>query len=127
MDMDKGIKAGLITALRSGHYKQGTGALKNGDSYCCLGVLSDLYIRETGQGEWMPSDAFRYPGVWDSTGLPPSSVCGWANIERHGHIELGEYSFRNECGTRVTDLYLTELNDMGFTFDQIADLIEFFM
>jgi len=29
-------------ALRSGKYKQGTGALRKKDAYCCLGVLCDL-------------------------------------------------------------------------------------
>lgn len=32
-----------IEALRSGKYKQGQRALKNGDKYCCLGVLQELF------------------------------------------------------------------------------------
>lgn len=31
-----------LKALRSGEYKQGVGYLKNGDEFCCLGVLCDL-------------------------------------------------------------------------------------
>ena len=34
-------------ALESGEYKQGTGRLRNGDQFCCLGVLSDLHCRST--------------------------------------------------------------------------------
>jgi hypothetical protein len=38
--MDKEVKARWLDALRSGKYKQGTGALKTSDGrYCCLGVL----------------------------------------------------------------------------------------
>lgn len=32
------FKEKWVAALRSGEYKQGTGYLKNGNCYCCLGV-----------------------------------------------------------------------------------------
>jgi hypothetical protein len=33
-------------ALESGEYKQGYGHLNKGGSFCCLGVLTDLVIKE---------------------------------------------------------------------------------
>lgn len=35
------IKKAWIKALRSGEYKQCRNKLKDGESYCCLGVLND--------------------------------------------------------------------------------------
>lgn len=40
--MDQAIKAKWIAALRSGQYEQGQSFLRNGDKYCCLGVLCDI-------------------------------------------------------------------------------------
>ena len=36
------IKERWLIALRSGNYQQGKGQLKDGDRYCCLGVLCDI-------------------------------------------------------------------------------------
>lgn len=36
------IKRRWLKALRSGKYKQGTGSLRDGDGFCCLGVLCDV-------------------------------------------------------------------------------------
>jgi hypothetical protein len=37
--MDAELKAKWVKALRSGEYKQAYRSLKEGDGYCCLGVL----------------------------------------------------------------------------------------
>jgi hypothetical protein len=44
-----------LTTLRSGEYKQGRHALRNGDQFCCLGVACDLYQKTTGKGQWSHS------------------------------------------------------------------------
>lgn len=36
--LDPVVKAKWVAALRSGKYEQGKGYLKDGNSYCCLGV-----------------------------------------------------------------------------------------
>lgn len=43
--MNPEIKTKWVEALRSGKYKQGKKSLRSreGDKYCCLGVLCDLY------------------------------------------------------------------------------------
>lgn len=40
--MNKKLKAKWVAALRSGEYRQTTGCLKEGDCYCCLGVLAEV-------------------------------------------------------------------------------------
>ena len=40
-----------LDALESGNYKQARQRLRVGDSYCCLGVASDLYP----EGKWHAS------------------------------------------------------------------------
>lgn len=49
--MKKRVLTKWLKALRSGKYKQGRGALcqidkKGNESFCCLGVLCDLYNKE---------------------------------------------------------------------------------
>jgi hypothetical protein len=62
--MKAGMKRKWITALRSGEYEQGAGNLKAKDdegnvSFCCLGVLRDLYptVRKARNGMELLSPA----------------------------------------------------------------------
>jgi hypothetical protein len=40
--VDPELKSKWIAALRSGEYKQGKGYLRDGDTWCCLGVLATI-------------------------------------------------------------------------------------
>jgi len=40
--MQPDLKAEWVAALRSGKYRQAHQALRDGDCYCCLGVLCDV-------------------------------------------------------------------------------------
>lgn len=57
--MNKEWKDKWLTALRSGEYLRGKGRLKYigitsaNDRYCCLGVLCELYKKETGRVKWI--------------------------------------------------------------------------
>ena len=42
--MDAQWKTKWVEALRSGNYEQGKDSLREGDQFCCLGVLTDLVI-----------------------------------------------------------------------------------
>lgn len=46
------IKEKWITALESGEYPQTRSCLNDKNGFCCLGVLTDLFIKETGRGKW---------------------------------------------------------------------------
>lgn len=51
----------LCDVLESGKYKKGKNCLRNGDTYCCLGVACDL----SGLGEWKQQEGGTYyVGPW---------------------------------------------------------------
>lgn len=108
--MNPEIKAKWVAALRSGEYQQGRERLRAAnDKFCCLGVLCDIHSKETGT-PWQYGDIDRnvYCG---KTAFLPESVADWAEL-----THVGPYI--QSIGS------LTNLNDGGSTFPQIADLIE---
>ena len=44
--MNKEVKDKWVAALKSGKYKQGRGQLNGESGYCCLGVLTEVYIEQ---------------------------------------------------------------------------------
>ena len=100
-----------VDALRSGEYKQGRGRLKDNNSYCCLGVLCEVFKEEADleAGE----EAFYSKGdeVCFQTS-PPFSInklLGFKQFDGFG---------------QVTNLFIS-LNDKdGKSFSEIADYIE---
>lgn len=112
--MDPKVKQQWVAALRSGEYKQGQGLLHyhdgGDDRMCCLGVLSHLaYQAEVCDREVDEYGEFTYSG---SNNYLPYRVVDWAGLNTHNPGVLEEPK------------NLANLNDAGFTFDQIADLIE---
>ena len=78
--MNKKIKAKWLTALKSGDYRQGRMELKNGPEFCCLGVLCDLYIKETGKGEWEDSTFASVEDFDHEDENLPNGVREWAEL-----------------------------------------------
>lgn len=108
--MNQEIKQKWVEALRSGMYTQGKGQLREGDAFCCLGVLCDIHSKETGT-EWSDAGAYCYVGL-----LSPE-VQEWAGVTSNG----GGYIRLNGIG----GMSLPTLNDeLNYSFEQIADLIE---
>lgn len=118
--MHKEIADKLVTALRSGEYKQARSALREGNSYCCLGVLCDLYGKSQG-GEWeeftLDSDSVPHYRFYGSSGVLPMEVMQWAGMR-----------YNNGGYGRMVDGFpehaLSHDNDSGHTFEQIANTIE---
>jgi len=109
--MNPQIKQKWVSALRSGDYQKTQCYLRTNNGFCCLGVLCDLYGKEDNV-EWTPSgfdSAYAFQG---NVGDLPSSVIEWAGLEDSNPYIIGG------IGT------LSGLNDKGFTFNKIADLIE---
>ena len=80
--MNKRVKTQWIKALRSGKYKQGRGSLRNLDNtYCCLGVLCDLYARRrtTPPRHQWKSVGSRY-AIAAAEGVLPVCVQQWAGL-----------------------------------------------
>lgn len=110
--MNPEIKKKWVDALRSGKYKQGTGALRRGDSFCVLGVVCDLFSKEYGT-PWETRNGGSFYFLSKGCSLP-AAVLKW--------MELPKWSNENiQIGARQT---LSSLNDTGFTFAQLADAIE---
>jgi hypothetical protein len=104
----------LISALRSGKYKQGIGMLRPGDDcYCCLGVACDI----SKLFRWRPLDGeYVYGGVDEEDySLLPETV-------------MEHYGFQRECGVHIYEgehRSLADMNDTGFSFKEIAARIEY--
>ena len=123
--MNKEVKEKWITALRSGEYKQGREALKRTDNeFCCLGVLCDLYIKETGIGRWV-NDKSTYVDFWIgdkySGAMPLEEVKDWAGLSNKGmNIHTTDVLLYNNFPRTLAGLNDTQ----RLSFLQIADIIE---
>lgn len=115
--MNEAEKA-LVEALRSGRYTQGKNYLRRGSCFCCLGVACDI---NPDLGTW--NDELMFSSLSDNKhpfstfSVLPEPVqrrLGWATPQ--GHLDL-----HDRKGMEQT---LLGLNDRGFSFSQIADIIE---
>lgn len=110
-----------VAALRSGEYKQGVGSLKSEGCHCCLGVVCEVYEKETGdnlpknsEGEYMiETDLCQELAYSLGCSLELERVQSWLGL-------------KTSCGfIAETRESLVSLNDQeGKTFDQIANFIE---
>lgn len=107
--MNKQVKKKWLKALRSGEYKQGQENLNKDNAFCCLGVLCDLHAEEV-NGKWISG---KYLG---SSSLLPHIVSEWAGLLDNEDEEAIIY--KGKCK------YLTSANDNGYSFKQIANIIE---
>ena len=126
-------RAELLRRLRSGEYAQGRGQLRSpADEFCCLGVIGDMAV-EAGCATW---ERIHGPGaVTDGQGvlvdlnlnagvnyLPPG-VTDWIGlVGQQG--DLGQYGIPQTGASYGIPHSLANANDSGFSFAEIADLIE---
>jgi hypothetical protein len=120
--MNSKIKEAWVNALHSGKYEQGKEKLRSVSGYCCLGVLCDIYAEEHNT-EWkfrgneetnlQPMDYWYYEGESE---FLPKSVVDWAELETNNPYLLVDDEEESLC--------VSHLNDTGYTFSQIADLIQ---
>lgn len=96
-----------VAALRSGKYEQCEKKLTFDGGFCCLGVAC-MVASESG---------VLLPDTWDSEAslLSLPSVKGWLGLDCEFGSYVTEEGYRGE---------LTDDNDSGKTFAQIADIIE---
>lgn len=111
--MNAHIKRAWLEALRNGEYKQGFGKLRhNNDTYCCLGVLCDIYSKIK-HIPWTKDECGTYCYL-TSYGVLPENVYVWAELQ-----EENPFICENSL-TGYNDGVMTEQK----TFIEIADLIE---
>lgn len=114
--MNNEIKKKWAEALRSNEYRQGQNCLRNErNEFCCLGVLTDLYAKETEQDWRYDVDERRY-SIFGEHLVLPEEVREWADLDDFNpDVELEDW----ECDTG-----LAALNDNGYSFNRLADIIE---
>jgi hypothetical protein len=134
--LDPEKKALWLRALRSEEYAQGREQLRSrGDKFCCLGVACDVFKGATGRGEWQ-EDGQRYSGEYTfhlsdedrSWSSLPHAVVEWLGLPTPGPdakawawAQVSDLRVIGEDGRPVP---LSNLNDEGASFAEIADLIE---
>lgn len=132
--MDSRVKEMWLHALRSGEYKQGRNFLRDGDRYCCLGVLCDLAeshgivesrhltvreIEDLANRDQREDEPFGYYSepqeyIHDDAIQLPVAVQAWAGLQTADPLVP-------HGSGRIT---LANLNDRGHSFTEIADVIE---
>lgn len=132
--MKKSIANKWVKALRSGKYTQTKNNLCNDVGHCCLGVLCELYIKDTKDN--IKSENGTFDG--ESELLPPC-VIAWAGMS-YNNEEPGNEYVNKACGTFLIgdkEVCLASWNDgqsrpfrnkdntfVKGTFENIADVIE---
>jgi hypothetical protein len=115
--MKKDIKDIWVTALRSGKYEQGKEALRrSNDKFCCLGVLCDLFQKETGRAEWEGGGI--YYKMDNEAAYLISDVTEWSGMQSTD----GRFMYEDK-GISIMNTLAT-LNDNGKSFEEIANVIE---
>lgn len=123
------IKEKWLNALRSGEYSQGKHQLRDAnDNFCCLGVLCDLYLKET-DGEWEElvddSTGYNYAIVsYNEDNYGPNSETLTAEVAKWSGLDNSSPVVEVKNGMHLSSSHLTVLNDEGYSFNEIADLIE---
>lgn len=130
--MNPEVKQKWIDALRSGKYEQGSEKLRSVTGYCCLGVLCDLYAQEH-DTQWefrgydeLSDESNPHPmDYWyfgDKSEFLPEPVMDWAGLKTFNPVMRVEVD--EECTSSHHDAYITNLNDSGYTFNDLSNMIE---
>ncbi len=106
--MKKEIAEKWIEALPN--YRQTSGQLRRSCSFCCLGVLCDLYRKEHPGVEWEMVDGQPKYFLGEMFKLP-IDVQRWAGLQ-------------NNMGMVPGGPALSDLNDEGTPFAEIAQIIQ---
>ena len=103
-----------LAALRSGEFQQCQGQLSKDGGYCCLGVACEIFREElslekhelTSRNGYSYNESYQY--------LPEK-------VREYLALNTIQGFFRKKDGKCE---YLSNLNDNGKTFKEIADIIE---
>ena len=125
--MKKSVMKKWVKALRSGEYLQCKGELteknkKGQDTFCCLGVLTNLYVEENGISKLkLPNSKGNTLNFWkyneNYASYLSMAVQSWAGMSSsNGRLPIG--TLNENANT------LAGLNDKGSSFEEIADIIE---
>ena len=128
--MNTEVKQKWIDALRSGKYEQGSEKLRGANGYCCLGVLCDLYAQEHNtQWEFRGDEEInpQSQDYWyfdEHSEFLPESVMNWAELKTHNPTVRVDVEDNDDEDNWYYKDELSDINDSGYDFSQIANLIE---
>lgn len=122
------IAALWTAALRSGEYKQGIGHLNSSGGFCCLGVLTDLFVKACASTPGMPKASWQ-PHLGD-TDVQCAVVDPWPDPGENAragslHDAVQQWAgAKSALGNIDGGGQLAALNDSTkYSFAQLADLI----
>ena len=107
--MNPKVKKLWLKALRSGKYEQGYGYLRNEGLYCCLGVLTDIAIKE---GVIPLDKVYWYEGYLED------EITKWSDLSKKDQEKLAE------ANDGVVDTDFPDPDLAAATFEEIALMIE---
>lgn len=118
--MNKRVRLKWIRALESGKYKQTRGKLKSRNgSFCCLGLLCELYRKEHLRATWEPCVVpGGSPTFLGNSGTLPPEVTSWAGF-------VGRCTDNPSIATRGTQhISAVDANDdHKYSFKKIAKAV----
>jgi hypothetical protein len=114
--MDKELVQKWIDALRSGQYRQAKSKLHIGDRHCCLGVATELIH---GQDCWEDSNSTDIYG-----NIVYKYTVGSTTCEELLDVMDAELVGLSIMQGDLTQEYLSDMNDYGDSFEEIADFLE---
>lgn len=125
-----------LDALKSGKFQQAQKALYNGHGYCCLGVADKVCFGATFHKLDAGDDGFSNNYWVDDKGIegrlanPRARKLGLLNLLNSQDVHRLSTHFAKDklpplahTNTARED-FLIEMNDRGYTFEQIAEVIE---
>ena len=132
--MNPQVKEKWIDALRSGKYEQGSERLRGVNGYCCLGVLCDLYAQEhnkewdfRGYDEYSEEVNPRPMDYWyfeEQSEFLPESVKKWAGLSTSNpNVKVDVTDDDDEEDWFYFD-EIANLNDSGYSFIQLSEIIQ---
>lgn len=111
MIKDSEVKRKWIEALRSGKYDQGHGTLRRKNTFCCLGVQLDIA-------------GCRWEKVTQET-MDDVIYIPYVNLTHVSGQGFWSYDYMEEIGLSSEEMrQLANMNDIGSSFNEIADYIE---
>lgn len=124
--MNEIIKARWIADLRSGNHLQGTGFLRQttieGKTlYCCLGRLCEI-VKEEMNLDWDENGYF--DGDAKALSHSVKKYCGLELCNPAIPVLPGDNFHPDMIEDESNTTTLAQLNDNGYTFEQIAQIIE---
>ena len=128
--MNTEVKQKWIGALRSGKYEQGSEKLRSVTGYCCLGVLCDIYAQEHNtQWEFRGDEEInpQSQDYWyfdEHSEFLPESVMNWAELKTHNPTVRVDVEDNDDEDNWYYKDELSDINDSGYDFSQIANIIE---